>query len=80
MDRDFFGSPVVKNPPSNAGDGVWSLVQELRPHMPGATQPMCHNYWAPRMESIITKRNILQEAMKTPSAELRPDAAKQVSK
>ena len=28
--RDFPGGPVVKNPPSNAGDEVLSLVGELR--------------------------------------------------
>ena len=28
MHRDFPGGPEVKNPPANAGDMVWSLVQE----------------------------------------------------
>ena len=28
--RTFLGGPVVKNLPSNTGDGVWSLVRELR--------------------------------------------------
>ena len=31
---DFPGGPVVKNLPSNAGDGVRSLVGELGSHMP----------------------------------------------
>ena len=31
---DFPGGPVVKNPPSNAGKQVPSLVGELRSHMP----------------------------------------------
>ena len=31
--RDFPGGPVVKNPPSNAGDAVPSLVGELGSHM-----------------------------------------------
>ena len=35
----FCGDPVVKNLPSNLG--------ELESHMPGATQPMHHNYWSP---------------------------------
>ena len=35
--RNFPGGPVVKNPPSNAGDsGVWSLVRELRFLLPRA--------------------------------------------
>ena len=33
-DGDFSGSPVVKILPYNAGVQDWSLVQELRPHMP----------------------------------------------
>ena len=32
--RDFPGSPVVKTLPSNRGGVVWSLVWELRSHMP----------------------------------------------
>ena len=32
--RDFPGSPVIKNPPSNAEDIVQSLVWELRSHKP----------------------------------------------
>ena len=32
--RDFPGGPVVKNPPSSAGDEVLSLVGELRSYMP----------------------------------------------
>ena len=31
--RDFPGGPVIKNPPPNAGDLVWSQFGELRPHM-----------------------------------------------
>ena len=35
FDRDFPGGPVVKNPLSSTGDTVvWSLIQELRSHMP----------------------------------------------
>lgn len=34
----FPGSPVVKGPPSNAGDAS-SLVEELRTHMPPAAKP-----------------------------------------
>lgn len=30
---EFPGGPVVKDPPSNAGDAS-SLAKELRPHMP----------------------------------------------
>ena len=32
--RDLPGSPVVRTPPSNAGSASWSLVRELRSHMP----------------------------------------------
>ena len=31
--QDFSGDPAVKNPPSNAGDMIWSLIKELRSHM-----------------------------------------------
>ena len=34
----FPGAPVIKNPPSNAGDWVWSLVRELRYHMPWSNE------------------------------------------
>ena len=40
---DFSGGTVVKNPPANAGDQVWSLVQEDST-CPGATKPVSHNY------------------------------------
>ena len=33
IDRDFLCGPVVKYLPSSAGDGVQSLVWELRSHM-----------------------------------------------
>ena len=34
--RDFPGGPVVKNPPSSAGDAGSTLSQELRSHtLPG---------------------------------------------
>ena len=32
--EDFPGAPVVKNPPSNAGDGGSVPVGELRSHIP----------------------------------------------
>ena len=41
--RDFPGGAVVKNPPSNAGDTVQSLVRE-DPTCHRATQPVRHNY------------------------------------
>ena len=43
---DFPGGPVVKNPPSNAGD-VGSISGR-------ATKPVHHNYWAlkPQLESL----------------------------
>ena len=42
MSRDFPGCPVVKNLPWNARDTSW---------ISGATNPMCHNYWASSLES-----------------------------
>ena len=45
QDRDFPGGAVVKNPPSNAGDTVQSLVWE-DPTCRGATKPMSHSYLA----------------------------------
>ena len=54
MAGDFPGGPVVKNPPSNAGD-VGSIPgrgtksphapEQLSPHAT-STEPMCHNYRA----------------------------------
>ena len=41
---NFLGSPVVKNLPSNAGD-IGSIPG------PGATKPMCCNYWAHVLQS-----------------------------
>ena len=46
MYRNVPGGPVVKNPPSNAGDAGWSLVDELRSHVPPGNQ--AH---APQLES-----------------------------
>ena len=42
---NFPGGPVVKNPPANAGD-TGSTPGLGRSHMPRATKPKCHNYWA----------------------------------
>ena len=41
---DFPGCTVDKNPPANAGDGVWSLIGE-DPTCLGTTKPVGHNYW-----------------------------------
>ena len=41
---DFLSGSVVKNPPANAGDMVWSLIQE-DPTYCGATKSRSHNYW-----------------------------------
>ena len=50
--RDFPGSPVVKNPPYNAGDAgsipgqgtkIPHAVEQLSLHAT-TTEPMCHNY------------------------------------
>ena len=47
MSQDFPGGAVVKNPPANAGDTGSSLG---RSHMPQATKPVHHNYWACSLE------------------------------
>ena len=44
---DFPGAPVVKNLPPNGGD-MGSILGLWRSHMPGATNPVYHNYWSPR--------------------------------
>jgi len=59
--QDFPGSPVIKNPSSNAGMRVWSLVWEIRATKHGSgdywicvlwnlwattRQAVCCNYWA----------------------------------
>ena len=42
---DFPGGSVVKNLPTNAGD-KGSILGPRRSHMPGATKPVCHNFWS----------------------------------
>ena len=52
---DFPGSPVVKNPPYNAGDSGSIPGQGTKdPTCHGATKLTCHNYWArmPQLESL----------------------------
>ena len=54
--RDFPGGPVVKNPPSSAGDAGSIPGQGTKiPHAAGQLSP-CHNYWAcmPQLESPRT--------------------------
>ena len=43
--ESFPGGSVVKNPTANSGDRG-SIPGPGRSHMPRATQPVCHNYWA----------------------------------
>ena len=59
---EFPGGPVVKSLPekkkslsSNAGDTVWSLVQEDSTCC-GATKPMHHNYWSPGSRACAPKQ------------------------
>ena len=54
----FPGSPVVKNPPANAGD-TGSILGPGRSHTPredptchGATKPVHHNYWAHMLQLL----------------------------
>ena len=45
MKRDFPGGPVVKNPPSNAGDsGLIPGWGTKIPHTMETTKPACCNY------------------------------------
>ena len=74
--RDFLGGPVVKNPPSNAGDTISSLVGELRSHIWGgnwALEPQLlsphHNYWS----LCVPEPVLLKEK---PEPQLRRDAPK----
>ena len=48
--RSLPGGSMVKNPPTNAGDMVRSLVRE-DPTCCGATKPVRYNYWACTLES-----------------------------
>ena len=43
---DFPNGTVDKNSLPMQGTWVWSVIQEGRFHVPWATKPMCHNYWA----------------------------------
>ena len=47
----FPGGAVVGNPPANAGD-TGSIPGPGRSHMPGATKPVRHNYWACALEPV----------------------------
>ena len=53
--RSFPSGPVVENPPTNARDTDWSLVQE-DPICQGATKPVCHNFWAFTLEPVLCKK------------------------
>ena len=43
--RGFPRVSMAKNPPANAGE-VGSIPGSGRSHVCGATEPVCHNYWA----------------------------------
>ena len=47
--QGFPRGSVIKNPPASAGD-TDSIPDPGRPHMPGATKPMRHNYWVSALE------------------------------
>lgn len=40
-----------KNLPANAETQIWSNLEKF--HMPGATGPVYHNYWAPCLEIVL---------------------------
>ena len=46
---DFPAGPVVKNLPCNAWD-TGSIPSPGGSHMPRATKPVCHHYWAHTLE------------------------------
>ena len=51
--QNFPGGPVVKNPPSNGGEAeVWSLVEELRIHMPRGNWTLMWQLDSPRATTI----------------------------
>ena len=60
--KDFYGGPMVKNLPSNAGDtglipGIWE-----DPTCQEATKPVGHNYWAHAPEPMLcNKKSHLNE-------------------
>ena len=55
--RDFHGGPVVKNPPSNAGNT--GSIAGRGTNIPSVTEPVCHNQretWVPQPK-LHTARN-----------------------
>ena len=72
---DFPGSPVVKNPPSNAGNAALIPHQGTKiPHAMGQLSPP-HNYWAcaPQRESP-SAANYRAHALRTPHTTTREKA------
>ena len=59
--RKFPGSPVVKNPPANAGDKA-SIPGPGRSLMLLSDMPVCHNYWSPHtLQPISATREATTE-------------------
>ena len=77
MSWNVLGDLVVKNPPYKAGTQVWSLVREIRSHMPRSNQIRmtqlvkheCHNYRVSALQqtaqraSAKTGRNKINKRM-----------------
>ena len=54
---DFPGGPVVKSPPDNAGDtGSIPGLGRFQDPCQGVPKPVCPNYWARALESILCNR------------------------
>ena len=57
--KDFYGGPMVKNPPANAGD--MGLIPGIRedPTCQEATKPVGHIYWAHAPEPMLCNKKSL---------------------
>ena len=84
--QDFPGGPVVKNPPSNAGDvssipGQGTKIPhaegQLSPHAT-TREPVCRNYRAHVLWSLhaTTREKPVRRNERAHVPQLRPDAAK----
>ena len=56
---DYPVGPVVKNSPANKRD-TGSIPGPEKCHMPWATKPMRHNYWAHALERVLCNKKSLQ--------------------
>ena len=79
--ESFFGAPVVKGPPANAGDTVWSLVWEDPTAMeqlslwPATPEPTRGNYWSPQQRAMLHNTRSHNNEKPTYHSEEQPQLA-----